>query len=82
MLFCELVPVISVHVKTENRHGDENEVCNQYAHPILNTMCLQIKEFSYNNNNNNNNKKNKKKKKKKKKKNRTVNIIGKYCTFY
>jgi hypothetical protein len=33
MLFCELALVISVHVKKENRHDDENEVCNQYALP-------------------------------------------------
>jgi hypothetical protein len=33
MLLCELAQVIFVHVKKENRHDDENEVFNQYAHP-------------------------------------------------
>jgi hypothetical protein len=46
MLFWELVPVISVHVITENRRDDENEVCSQYAHPILNTICSQYKGIS------------------------------------
>jgi hypothetical protein len=32
-MLCELAQVISVHVKKENRHADENEVYNQYLHP-------------------------------------------------
>jgi hypothetical protein len=32
MILCELGLLISVHVEKENRHDDENEVCNQYAH--------------------------------------------------
>jgi hypothetical protein len=33
MLLCELALVISVHMKKENRHDIENEVCSQYGHP-------------------------------------------------
>jgi hypothetical protein len=32
-IILQLALVISVHVKKENRHDDEDEVCNQYAHP-------------------------------------------------
>jgi hypothetical protein len=32
-VIVQLALVIPEHVKKENRHDDENEVCNQYAYP-------------------------------------------------
>jgi hypothetical protein len=45
VLFCELALAISVHVEKDNRHDNENEVCNQYGHPILNKITSQYKRI-------------------------------------
>jgi hypothetical protein len=42
----ELTIVISLHVKKENRHDHENEVCINMHTQILNTICSQCKGFS------------------------------------
>jgi hypothetical protein len=47
MLLCELVLVISVHVETENRLDDENEVCSFPNTIYVHNHYLSVERISH-----------------------------------